>query len=530
MKNFQAFLLILALLTISSASAFANGDPGPGEFALVEYDSDGNQESATTYELNSCELEDWAMAPNGDVYLVSANYLFGMAYLFPVDSTPMRFAPGATVAPVQVETDPDGNAFFAGFISNVPKLGKYSPTGTELWVADLPNAANSERIVELMVDNQGDAFVLYESSAEEGPYTLAKVGGDGSVLWSEVIIFAMDWTNRYLGFPNMALDDAGKVYIVTEQGNEQQHKAEVLLAVYASDGELVWEKHSLIDPGEGCKYYATGIEVSADGDIGVKSVECYTEEYRSLNFSIRKYDSAGNRLWKQTCSTPGADGDLAVGFEFDSAGNVLVAGTTSIFDVQYYGQMFTAKFDPDGSLLWSKHLIPAELSKLGSRDMVLDASGNLIVVGGDSTRYVLVKYSTDGQRLWTAQYQHADTFYMNYPDYVWMSSGGNIMVAGSAMTWYKADADDDDVAADDDDSWSDDDDQVCELSTVDDEVIEDDDDTADDDTEDDDCDDDDLNDDDLDDDDAVSGDDDVDDDDTVSAGGDDDDDNDNGCG
>ncbi|MFH1005081.1 MAG: hypothetical protein V1781_06265, partial [Bacteroidota bacterium] len=104
---------------------------------------------------------------------------------------------------------------------------------------------------------------------------------------------------------------------------------------------------------------------------------------------LAKYDASGNVLWAK--SAGGSDWDRASSVSTDANGNILVAGSfqspTIIFGSttltkagsDNYADMFLAKYDASGNVLWAK-------SAGGSSDDIAlsvstDANGNILVAG-----------------------------------------------------------------------------------------------------------------------------------------------------
>lgn len=178
----------------------------------------------------------------------------------------------------------------------------------------------------------------------------------------------------------------------------------------------------------------TGIEIIAD-DFGNVFVTGYfqdiltidTKTINAAGYSIflAKFEMTGNILWLRHLH--GADNKLHFGYGLgtDDEGNCYIAGffdstlTIGTEELLSYGgfDIFVAKFDPDGKLLWARNAGGTDLDE--AQGLALDGSGNCYVTGyfggvatfGTKTvttnygeREVFVaKYDPDGNILWVKQ-------------------------------------------------------------------------------------------------------------------------------
>lgn len=105
---------------------------------------------------------------------------------------------------------------------------------------------------------------------------------------------------------------------------------------------------------------------------------------------IVKYDANGNVLWAK--SAGGTDYDLSNGITTDASGNVLITGSfeseTMIFETitltnadntGIYSDIFIAKYDASGNVLWAKRA--GETESDVSNGITTDASENVFITG-----------------------------------------------------------------------------------------------------------------------------------------------------
>lgn len=78
----------------------------------------------------------------------------------------------------------------------------------------------------------------------------------------------------------------------------------------------------------------------------------------------------------------------------DSAGDIVVCGFTA-----YLSGGFVAKYDKDGTLLWSRSIYSGANTEFIQR-IATDSSNNIIVVGSSGSNLVVVKYNSSGTLQW----------------------------------------------------------------------------------------------------------------------------------
>lgn len=147
-----------------------------------------------------------------------------------------------------------------------------------------------------------------------------------------------------------------------------------------------------------------------------------------------------NTEWSVSAGYPGTPSKVVT----DAAGNVYVTGTTYSADTNTAtstADMLTVKYDAKGVKLWESTYNSPINGFDGGYNMVVDAAGNVYVVGssrlgspypwyGDQCATV-VKYSPTGQQLWVARY--ADTYYTSGGGGIDIDANGNVYVALSTV-------------------------------------------------------------------------------------------------
>ncbi|MBK6505894.1 MAG: SBBP repeat-containing protein [Ignavibacteria bacterium] len=122
--------------------------------------------------------------------------------------------------------------------------------------------------------------------------------------------------------------------------------------------------------------------------------------------------------------------------EVDNLGNSIVSGLVVGDGVD----IITLKYDPSGSLLWSKRYtdLSGYLSDDGVSDMVVDNQRNIYVTGytansiGGNKNFLTIKYSPSGSVLWTRKYQ-ALINYSDKANAICLDANNNVYVTGYSM-------------------------------------------------------------------------------------------------
>ncbi|MDW8308677.1 MAG: SBBP repeat-containing protein, partial [Verrucomicrobiales bacterium] len=155
---------------------------------------------------------------------------------------------------------------------------------------------------------------------------------------------------------------------------------------------------------------------------------------------LAKYDANGNRLWLRVWGT--ANKDTGYSVACDASGNVYVSGySTGPLYGSALGErdVFLAKYDPNGNLLWGKKIGTAGHDQGWAN--AVDPAGNIYVAGQcsgslDGNTYFgmddifLSKYTPAGVRLWTVQYGTTDS---DWADGMAVATNGTAYVVGSTV-------------------------------------------------------------------------------------------------
>lgn len=308
---------------------------------------------------------------------------------------------------MSVKVDGKGNAYLAGgFNSPVMTFGqdtttvsngciflaKYDVSGNIKWAVSTgssgPSFYGAAYVTSSAVDSVGNIYVI----------------GDFD---SDILIFGQDTLRK----------TAGDVWY------------DIFIVKYDSNGNVLWARSAggrRADYGNSCAVDALGY-ITITGSFwsdtlifgGYSLVNAGGED-----LYLAKYDPQGNVLWAKRAGDP--DFQLGKFVAVDFRGNAYVTGefygTNLTFDTitlinsgqSYDSEIFIAKFDPDGNVIWAK-IVPGSSSEYAC-SIAVDALGNPYLTGdyychtltlGSFTLtnvgaydFFLVKYDTYGNVVW----------------------------------------------------------------------------------------------------------------------------------
>ena len=323
-----------------------------------------------------------------------------------------------------VAVDASGNIYLAGYfesptitfgsytLTNAGSydmfLAKYDINGNVLWAKSAGSTGDDEAY-SVAVDASGNIYVAgyFESPTitfgsttltNAGNYDmfLVKYDANGNVLWAK----SAGGNSADMAY-SIAVDVSGNIYMagyfysttltfgsttLPNAGN-----CDMFLAKYDANGNVLWAKSA----GGTDEDYENSIAVNASGNIfmagGFRSPTITFGSYTLTNVGncdifLAKYDTNGTVLWAKSAGGTGDDDAYSVAV--DVSGNPYVAGlfnsptlafgSTTLTNVGNY-DMFLAKYDANGKVLWAKSAGGAGDDE--SYSVAVDASGNPFVAG-----------------------------------------------------------------------------------------------------------------------------------------------------
>lgn len=355
---------------------------------------------------------------------------------------------------------------------------KYDYSGQEQWVQRLVDG-QSQTAEALAVDAAGNVYVTgyqYQFSGSGDVATL-KYSPNGDSLWKQ--LYSSPGGNNQ---PNdIALDALGNIYITGASWVTAQEDFDLLLLKYDPDGNLLWDR--TLDNGDGqldsgyklaidpdgnaivagytepnpylVKYSPTGDLLWEDEHVGFSTNDEWKRVVTDAQGNIyvlgeisppgesnhlwtAKYDPDGNILWEDNYTGTADESCYAGGLALMPDGGVVVSGQS--WDLPNNNNIITIRYAPDGTELWQR-LETAGYAHASGEDVAADADGNIYVTGyGFNYTYwediITLGYSPDGDLLWTQIYAGPEPNQSDYPQAIAVDEASNVFVA--ATSWYPA--------------------------------------------------------------------------------------------
>jgi len=369
----------------------------------------------------------------------------GLAAALPVEAQDLDWAKRAGGTSLDrawgIVTDSAGNSYVTGELHGTATFGpgepsetmltsagsndvfvaKYDSSGALVWARraggtgfDVGNgiatdAAGSSYVTGFV---QGTATFgageANETTLTGGGSFVAKYDSSGDVIWAK----NAGGSASGLG---IATDAGGNSYVtgwlqgaVTFGAGEASETTltsaafqDVFVAKYDSNGALVWAKRAGgagSEQGQGIvadssgNSYVTGYFHGAATFGGGEANETTLTSAGNNDIFVAKYDSSGALVWAKRAG--GTVNDQGHGIATDSAGNSYVTGFfsgTATFGPGEASQttltsaggpdIFVAKYNPNGALVWAKRTGGSVNVAEGGRDIATDGTGNSYVTG-----------------------------------------------------------------------------------------------------------------------------------------------------
>lgn len=268
-----------------------------------------------------------------------------------------------------------------------------------------------------------DDFKLTPSNTQFGDALVAKLDPTGKVLWARGLGGAATdeaWritTDRddnviVLGVTQSLTVAIGKLAVTNPSGFQGPYV--LFVAKFDSDGNELWVRQST----SAANSIFTPHDVAADKDGNIAFSAGYADEEVSFG-SVRvkkngrvgvssvaqlvvKYDAMGNVLWGRSTSPFTDCGALTI----DEQSNVIITnefvsesitiGGVELKATSTYADVFIAKYDPQGSLLWAKNLHG-------------ESSENVDAISTDSKSSIYITGYTTGNSLAWGNVEAMDT-------------------------------------------------------------------------------------------------------------------------
>ncbi len=182
--------------------------------------------------------------------------------------------------------------------------------------------------------------------------------------------------------------------------------------------------------------YAAAVALDSAGNIVVTGESVGSGSSR--DYYTAKYAPNGPLLWEKRYNGPANDNDRAYSLAVDSLGNVAVTGESSSGVSGGVGtsDCYTAKYaSADGTLLWENRRIGPANGYSRAYSVAVDSGGNVVVTGnignGSGSACFTAKYAAaNGALLWEKLYNGSATYITSSGFCVAVDSAGNVAITG----------------------------------------------------------------------------------------------------
>ena len=266
-----------------------------------------------------------------------------------------------------------------------------------------------------------------------------------TLLFSQTMVSAQQWVKRVNGTGNgvdaitaMVVDKSGNVY-VTGYSFSGANDNDYVTIKYNSSGVQQWLAR-YNGPGNGSDV-PTSVFVDNSGYVYVTgSSDALTGAYIDNDAATVKYSAQGVQLWVARYAGALARADAGNAIKVDAAGNVYIAGYTTVRVIGQKKVYLTIKYNSAGVQQWLQTLKGTGQTN-GQDDaavgLALDPFSNVYVTGfvfagtGYSGRsdYLTVKYNASGVQQWTQQYNGPGNSF-DYPKGIVADNAGNVVITG----------------------------------------------------------------------------------------------------
>ena len=222
----------------------------------------------------------------------------------------------------------------------------------------------------ITIDSSGNLLIAGISGATWGtplrPYSgnndvfVAKMDTNGNLLWNTFL-----GGTQYDMDPNVTIDDNGNLFVMGRSGatwgtplNPFSDVSNTFIARLDTNGNLIW--HTFLAGDAGFIVLDNKENLFVTGNSGVTWGNPLRPFSNDMDVFVAKLDKDGSLLWNTFLGGNGMDIDFEFNFTIDGSGNLFVTGmsfATWGTPVQPYlggtKNSFIAKLDNNGNLLWS---------------------------------------------------------------------------------------------------------------------------------------------------------------------------------
>lgn len=278
--------------------------------------------------------------------------------------------------------------------------------------------------IEATTDN---GFVMVgmtrSTGAGKGDLFLTKIDSLGAELWSNTF----GGLERDEGWSVRQTPDGGFI-VAGVTGSFGAGQEDFYLVKTDSTGTLQWEKTFGGPSGD----WANAVRVTSDsGYILIGTTSSFGDGFSSVY--VVRLGSTGDLLWIKTYG--GSKSELGSSIEQTSDGGFILAGATASFS-QDFNDVYVAKIDGNGSLLWENHFGGAfdergyAIAELADGGFLV--SGTTGTFGSGKIDVYLLRLDSSGWMMWSATYGGAESDFCRS---MILDDNRNVIILGHSYTF-----------------------------------------------------------------------------------------------
>jgi hypothetical protein len=272
---------------------------------------------------------------------------------------------------------------------------KYSASGVPLWTNRFASSGNNyDSPAGLAVDAAGNVFVTGDTTRGTRDFATIKYSGAGVPLWTN---YYNGPANGYDSAAALSLDSGGNVYVTgvsTGTGGNYDYAT----VKYSNAGTPLWTNR--FDGFYHTNDFVTAMAVDLSSNVFVTG---YDSTHNAS--TLVKYSTAGTPLWTNSYNTSSAVSTMPRSLATDASGNVIVTGYGKSSSSE--NEWLTVKFSAAGTPVWTNRYNGTLNFDDTANAVAVDTAGNVIVTGSSFTNAVTIKYLSNGAFYWLAGYNGA---------------------------------------------------------------------------------------------------------------------------
>ena len=265
------------------------------------------------------------------------------------------------------------------------------------------------------------------------------------VISNDDVRLNVDWAKNLGGNKSLSLDDEENIYVAGSFGGTvtvgnktliSKDNSDIFVAKFDRDGNVSWAE------GFAGKDYARANDIAVDDSGNTYITGSFSDKITFGNITLdgnridlfaAKFDSNGNVVWAKNFGA--TDFDYGYGIDVDNNGNTYITGKFGnqvlfdniALDGGEFGDVFVAKLNSEGSVIWAKDFGTSSYADRGE-EIVVDDEGNsyLFMTEGEvDNRISVAKLDNNGNTIWKKNFNGSQAKDMAVDD------EGNSYIAGA---------------------------------------------------------------------------------------------------